>query len=66
MEYGAGYFVERDCGDAKNFFDRKVSFLKERTQELERTIRGKKEQLNQITQVYQSKVQQAASAAGSA
>ena len=55
VEYGAGYFVERDCEDAEAFFNRKVKFLTERTSQLEMTIRQKREQLAQVIQIYQMK-----------
>jgi|TARA_B110000211_G_C13742303_1_gene405125 prefoldin alpha subunit len=65
VEYGAGYFVERNCEDAEGFFDRKVKFLSERTGQLEMTIRQKREQLAQVIQIYQMKVKMAAEQAGS-
>ena len=62
VEYGAGYYVERNCKDAQGFFDRKVKFLVERTSQLEQTIRTKREQLAQVIQVYQAKVKMQAEA----
>ena len=64
VEYGAGYYVERNCKDAEGFFERKVKFLSERTGQLEMTIRQKREQLAQVIQIYQMKVKQASEAAG--
>ena len=60
VEYGAGYYVERNCKDAEAFFERKVKFLVERTSQLEMTIRQKREQLAQVIQIYQMKVKMAA------
>ena len=60
VEYGAGYYVERNCNDAEGFFNRKVKFLSERTEQLETTIRQKREQLAQVIQIYQMKVKMAA------
>jgi len=64
VEYGAGYFVERNCEDAEGFFDRKVKFLSERTGQLEMTIRQKREQLAQVIQIYPKKEKMAAEQAG--
>jgi prefoldin alpha subunit len=60
VEYGAGYFIERNCSEAEGFFERKVKFLSERTSQLESTIRAKRDQLAQVRQIYQAKVQMAA------
>ena len=56
LAIGTGYYTEKNATDAGQFFDRKLKFLKARSQELEILIRQKQQQAKQLMQVYQQKV----------
>ena len=56
LAIGTGYYTEKNATEAGEFFDRKLKFLKARSQELEALIRQKQAQAKQLMQVYQQKV----------
>ena len=56
LAIGTGYYTEKNANEAGEFFDRKLKFLKARSQELEALIRQKQAQAKQLMQVYQQKV----------
>jgi|EP00505_MAST-04D_sp_SCG-Rhode-Island_P000677 prefoldin alpha subunit len=55
LNIGTGYYSEKPCKGAMEFFDRKSGFLKARAKELEILIRQKQNSAKQVMQVYQAK-----------
>jgi len=57
IDYGTGYFVERDIGKANAFCERKVILLKENLEKVSSIIKSKRKLLDQITLELQKKIQ---------
>ena len=57
IDYGTGYFVERDVNKANSFCDRKIILLKENMEKVSNIIKGKRKLLDQITLELQRKIQ---------
>lgn len=57
IDYGTGYFVERDIGKANAFCERKILLLKENMEKVSNIIKTKRKLLDQITLELQRKIQ---------
>lgn len=57
IDYGTGFFVERDLGKANSFCDRKILLLKENLEKVANIIKTKRKLLDQITLELQKKIQ---------
>ena len=58
IDYGTGYFVERNTKQSVGFCERKLSLIKENTDQLFNTINQRKKTLDAITLEMQRKIQQ--------
>lgn len=57
IDYGTGYFVERDIPKASSFCDRKIAMLKENMEKVANMIKAKRKLMDQLTLELQRKVQ---------
>lgn len=57
IDYGTGFFVERDIGKANAFCERKIHLLKENLEKVSNLIKSKRKLLDQITLELQKKIQ---------
>lgn len=57
IDYGTGFFVERDIGKANAFCERKILLLKENLEKVSNIIKTKRKLLDQITLELQKKIQ---------
>jgi len=57
IDYGTGYYVERDIGKANAFCERKILLLKENLEKVSNIIKSKRKLLDQITMELQRKIQ---------
>ncbi|KJE89037.1 prefoldin [Capsaspora owczarzaki ATCC 30864] len=71
VDIGADYYVERSVKDASAFFSRRIAFLMDNIEKLQKTIGTKRANLNSLqdiidrkTQYQQQQMQQAAAAQG--
>lgn len=48
VEYGAGFFVERNAKESTDFYNRKIQLIKERLAKLQEIIQDKREGLRAI------------------
>lgn len=48
VEYGAGFFVERTAKEATDFYNRKITLIKQRLGKLQEIIQDKREGLRAI------------------
>ncbi|GMM38226.1 Gim5 protein [Saccharomycopsis crataegensis] len=55
-DVGTGYFIEKEAGDAKVFYEKKVKKLNEDSNKLNEIIKNKSDMLNSIETVLQKKV----------
>jgi prefoldin alpha subunit len=58
IEYGAGFFVERNAKEATEFYMRKLSLIKEKLAKLQEIITDKREGLRAIEVKIYSIIQQ--------
>ena len=58
VEYGAGFFVERNQKEATEFYSRKISLIKEKITKLQEIIAEKRENLRNIEIRIYSLIQQ--------
>ena len=59
MELGTGYFAEKGMDDAKSLIDRKMQLVQKSIESIEDIGSKKRQNLDQIMQVMQFKMQQA-------
>lgn len=58
VEYGAGFFVERNAKEASDFYSRKISLIREKITKLQDVIAEKRENLRGIEIRIYSLIQQ--------
>ncbi|KAG4098065.1 Prefoldin alpha subunit [Neocallimastix lanati (nom. inval.)] len=59
VDVGTGYYVEKNLDDAKKFFEKKNSFLKDNLSKLQKSIISRQDQNKAIIEVLQVKLNEA-------